>query len=83
MTSVILSTPILILLYGAALLLCVYDLIRRATGYVFPLISALLFAAATVLSVCLGAGLAEVGGAALIFLALNLGASFKWGGDGK
>ena len=36
MESVILSSPLLLISYGIALFLCIFDLIKHSSGYVFP-----------------------------------------------
>lgn len=80
MKSVILGSPVLLILYGLALLLCIFDLIRRASGYLFPILSALIFVGATVYAFLLGAGYEELGLVTLIFLALNIGDFVRTGG---
>lgn len=80
MESVILGSPVLLILYGLALLLCIFDLIRRASGYLFPILSALIFVGATVYAFLLGAGYEELGLVTLIFLALNIGDFVRTGG---
>lgn len=72
MTSVILTTPLLLALYGIALVLSLIDLFHRASGYVFSLLSAGVFVAASVVAVLSAASLFEIGGAALVFLVVNL-----------
>lgn len=76
MDSVILSSPLLLVLYDVAMLICIFDLIKRVTGYIFPILSAVIFVATTVYAILLGAGYVEVSIVVLIFLALNLGVFF-------
>lgn len=83
MKSVIFSSEILILLYGAAILLCVFDLVKKASGYVFPVLSAVVFSGATVYAVLLGAGYEELCLVTLMFLMLNLGTYAKRRGGDK
>ncbi len=80
MESVILSSPILLVLYILSLLLSLYDVVRKTSGYVFPLLSALVFTGTTAYALILGAGFEETGLVVLIFLAVNLGAFAKTGG---
>lgn len=81
MESVIFSSPLLLILYGVAIFFCIFDLIKRASGYIFPVISAIIFVGTTVYAFLLGAGYVEVGVVVLIFLALNLGAMFVHKGE--
>lgn len=83
MDSVIFSSTPLLVLYGAAILLCIFDLIKRASGYVFPVISAVIFTGTTIYALILGAGYEELGIVVLVFLLLNLGAYMKNKGDGQ
>ncbi len=70
--SVILSTPLLLILLGLALGLCLYDRHYRATRGAFTLISAFLAIAACGYSLILGAQAREIITVLLAFLALNL-----------
>lgn len=83
MTNVIFGSPLLIGLYAVALLLCIFDLVKRASGYVFSIISAAIFTGTTIYAALLGAGYYEIGLVALVFLALNLGAFLRHRGDKK
>lgn len=83
MECVIFGSPTLMLLYGAALLICIYDLVRRASGYVFSVLAAAIFVGTTVYAFVLGAGYEEVGIVTLAFLALNLGGVMRSRGDRK
>jgi len=80
MESFILTTPILLVLYILSLLLCIYDVVRKTSGYVFPLLSALIFTGTTAYALILGAGFEETGLVVLIFLSVNLGVLAKTGG---
>lgn len=81
MESVIFSSTLLLVLYGIAIILCVFDLIKRASGYVFPVISAVIFTGTTIYALILGAGYEEVGIVTLVFLLLNAGAYVRNRGD--
>ena len=70
--SVILTTPLLWLLYGIALTLCLYDKSQRATGGIFTAVSAVLTIVACAVSLILGAGMSEVITVLLVFLLLGL-----------
>ena len=72
MESIILNSPLLLLLYGAAILMCIFDFIKRNLGYIFPMLSAVIFVGATIYALLLGAGYVEISNVILIFLALNL-----------
>ena len=72
MESVIFSSTLLLILYGIALILCIFDLIKHASGYVFPILSAMIFVGATIYALILGAGYDEVGIVVIVFLLLNL-----------
>ncbi len=73
MDSVILSSPLALLLYGAALFLCLFDRQYQASKGLFTILSAILSLAATAYSLILGAGLWEGATVLLIFLLLNMG----------
>lgn len=73
----------LIVLYGVALLICIFDLIKRASGYVFPILSAAIFIGATVYAFLLKASYEEIGLIVLVFLTLNLSAYLRHKGDKK
>lgn len=70
MESVILQTPLAMVLFGAALFLCLYDRAYRATRGIFTLISTVLAIAATAYSLVAGAGLQECAAVLLVFLLL-------------
>lgn len=70
--SVILTSPVLILGYGVALFLCIFDLITHSSGYVMPVFSIFLCVAMILFSLYLGASLMEICIVVLIFLLLNL-----------
>ena len=81
MDGVIFSSTILLVLYGIAIGLCLFDIIKRASGYVFPILSAMIFTGTTVYAFILGAGYEEAGLITLVFLLLNLGACARKKGD--
>jgi len=70
---VIAQLPLALALYGAALFFCLFDRKYRATGWVFPLLSAGLCLAATAYSLVMGAGVWECAAVLLVFLLLNMG----------
>lgn len=83
MESIIFASPVLLIMYGVAILICIFDLIKRASGYVFPILSAAIFVGATVYAFLLGASYEEVGIVILVFLALNLVSYMRHKGDNK
>ncbi|MBQ2953732.1 MAG: hypothetical protein IJE07_09300 [Clostridia bacterium] len=70
--SVILNTPVLLLLFAAALFLCVFDRLRKATRGWFSVVAAILAVAGAAWALILGAGTGEVLTVLLLFLCLNL-----------
>lgn len=70
--STILNTPVLLLLFGAALFLCLFDKFRRDTKGWFSVLSAALTVVSAAYSLILGAGMEEVLTVLLVFLCLNL-----------
>lgn len=71
--SVILQLPLALLLYGAALFLCLFERRYRATRGIFFLLSTALALGASAYALIWGAGLWETAAALLPFLLLNLG----------
>lgn len=69
---VILQSPELLLGFGAALFFCLFDKIYRASGYLFPALSLVIFLVTAGYSLLLGASLNELCLVTLIFLGLNL-----------
>lgn len=69
--SVILVTPLLLILFGAALVLALAGSIGR-TGYVLPAISAAVSVAAVTVSLLYGADMREVLVMILVLLAVHL-----------
>lgn len=70
--SVILNTPVLLLLFGGGLGLNLFDRHYRASRGWMTLLSALAVAAACAYALLLGAGLGETVTILLVFLCLNL-----------
>lgn len=70
--SVILSTPLLWLLFGIALALCLFDKAYRATKGIFTALSAVVTVVACAVALILGAGSGEVVTVLLVFLLLGL-----------
>ena len=69
--SIILTTPLLWILFGIALLLCLYDKYQRATEGAFTAASAVVTVIACAIALILGAGIGEVVTVLLIFLLLG------------
>ena len=78
MESMILSTPLLLVGFGLALALCAFAFFKR-TGYVIPIISAVIFTATFTYALLLGATMREVLIVTLVFLAVNMTAFAKGG----
>lgn len=70
--SVLLETPVLWILFGAALGLCLFDRAYRGTRGIFTVLSALLAVIGCAYALLLGAGAAEIAVILLAFLLLNL-----------
>ena len=70
--SIILSTPLLWVLYGLALTLCLFDRSSHSTKGAFTAISAFLSVVASAVALILGAGMGEVITVLLVFLLLGL-----------
>ncbi len=73
MESVILQTPLALVLYGIALALCLFDRHYKATGGVATLISTALAVAATVYALLMGTPLVECATMLMIFMLTNMG----------
>ena len=69
--SVIIHTPLLLILYGLALALNLFDLVKR-TGFLLPVLSAFIAVGASALALLSGASLYETGTVLLIFILVNL-----------
>lgn len=72
MESVIITTPILLIGYGAALILGVIEIFKHVTGYILLALSATFFIASTVYAVLLGAKYEEIMIVILLFLFVNI-----------
>lgn len=70
--SVLLETPVLWILFGAALGLNLFDRAYRGTRGIFTVLSALLAIIGCAYALLLGAGAAEITVILLAFLLLNL-----------
>ena len=70
--SIILSTPLLWLLFGLALVLCLYDKSQRATNGFFTAASAVISVIGCAIALILGAGIGEVVTVLLAFLLLGM-----------
>lgn len=70
--SVILSTPLLWVLFGVSLILCLFDRHYQASGGIFTAVSAVLTVAACAVALILGAGTGEVITVLLAFFLLGL-----------
>lgn len=70
--SVLLETPVLWILFGAALGLCLFDRAYQGTRGIFTVLSALLAIIGCAYALLLGAGAADIAVILLAFLLLNL-----------
>ena len=70
--SVILSTPLLWLLFGLALVLCLIDRAQRDSAGMLTAASAVLTVVACAVALILGAGIGEVVTVLLVFLLLGM-----------
>ena len=71
--SVILQTPLALVLFGIALALCLFDRHYKATNGVATLISTALAVGATVYAILMGASLVECATVLMVFLLANMG----------
>ena len=69
--SVIFNSPILIVLYGIALAVTLFEKVNR-TGAVSAWIAAMLVVGASTLSVIMGASLVETAAIIVLFIIINL-----------
>ena len=81
--SVIFNSPLLLICYGTALLLCVFEIKKRISGYVLPILSALVCLLTTAYALLKGATLYETSTIILIFLIVNLSVYSKNGRENK
>lgn len=70
--SVIFNQPLLLILLGIALLLGVFDIKKRASGYILPLLSILITLGTLAYAILLGASLYETATVLMLFAAVNL-----------
>ena len=73
MNSVILQTPLAMVLYGIAIGLCLFDRHYKATGGILTLVSAGFAMSATVYAIALGAPLVECATVLMVFLLASMG----------
>lgn len=73
MESMILQSPLALLLYGTALFLNLFDQYYQATKGRLTVLSAVLCIAATVYAILIGTTLWECATVLLVFLLLNMG----------
>ena len=73
MDSVILQTPLVLVLYGIALALSLFDRHYKATGGIATMISTALAVGATVYALVMGATLVECATVLMVFLLANMG----------
>ncbi len=78
--SIIFNDPLLLLLLAIALFLSVFDIVKRASGYVFPLLSILLTLGVITYAMLEGATMYEATTVLTAFAAINL-LSFGAKGD--
>ena len=69
--SVILGNPLLLVLYGLALAISVYDK-WKPTGIILPVLSALIVVGTSAYAILLGASLFETAAAVMVFLFVQL-----------
>lgn len=79
--SVIFNSPLLLIGYGIALLFCVFDLKKHASGMLFPALSVIIFSIVTVTGLLMGADMRETALMILLFLACNLTVYGRGGGQ--
>ncbi len=70
--SIIFNDPLLLILLAVALFLSVFDIFKRSSGYVFPLISIVLTLGVLTYALLLGATMYEVATVLMVFAAVNL-----------
>ena len=73
MESVILQSPLALILYGLALFLNLFDRHYKMTRGVMTMVSAAVCVAATVYALVIGAALFECAAVVLVFLLVNMG----------
>ena len=77
----IINNPIILILYSIALCLCVLEVVKKFTGYILQIISAVIVIATSAYAIFWGVNFYEVGCVLIIFLILNLlsfGGVKKW-----
>ena len=73
MDSVILQTPLALVLYGVALALCLFDRHYKASRGILTLVSTALAVGATVYALLMGVPLVECATVLMIFMLANMG----------
>lgn len=71
-SSVIFNSPILLVLYGLALAIALFELVNRSTGFVLPIVSLAIVIGTSIYAILLGATLFEIAIIVLVFLLLSL-----------
>lgn len=69
---IIINSPLILVLYGIALALVLFELFTKLTGYVLPIIAFMIVIGTTIYSLLIGAQLFEVAIYVMIFLLINL-----------
>ena len=69
---VVFNHPLILVLYGIALALALFELFSKLTGYVLPIISFAIVVGASIYGLLIGAGLLEIAIYLVIFLLINL-----------
>ena len=69
---VVFNHPLILVLYGIALALALFELFSKLTGYVLPIISFAIVVGASIYGLLVGAGLLEIAIYLVIFLLINL-----------
>lgn len=73
MDSVILQTPLALVLYGIALALCLFDRHYKASNGILTVVSTALAVASTVYALLMGAPLVECATVLMVFMLANMG----------
>lgn len=73
MESMILQLPLAMILYGIALMLCLFDRTHKATGGAFTLLSTAVAVVGTVYALLMGTPLTECATMLMVFMLLNMG----------
>ena len=70
--SVIFNSPLLLILYGVALAVAIFELVTKTTGYVLPLLSLAIVVGASIYALLIGASLFEIAIILMVFMLISL-----------